>query len=133
MKKSLKPLVLSILIGVSLSTHARAVDFGYCRSGNAREMVEDCTALIESGILTDEELSDAYAYRAGAYEPYFDEKDVSRASLLSDLKMAIALNPKNAFAYYLRGEVTGNISDFQKVIELAPGTELAEYAEMNMR
>ena len=86
------------------------------------QVIDGCTASIQSGKWSGESLSWAYYNRGNAYD---DKGDVDRA--IADYTEAIRLDPKFADAYNNRGlswESKGDLQkalvDFTKFSELAP-------------
>jgi len=98
---------------------------------------DDNTAILEftEAIRLDPNYSDAYAYRARAYN---GKEDYDRA--LADGNTALRLNPNNAIAYYGRGntyyygksDYDRAIADLAQAIRLNPNYALAYYSRGNI-
>lgn len=70
----------------------------YMASGDTSQTIQYCTRAIESGKLTNSELSTTYSNRGGVYET---RGDLELA--IADLNAAVRLNPDNAGAHFSRG------------------------------
>lgn len=100
-----------------------AADWAACKSHDDPDAaITACTALIEAKTLSGKTLSDAYFYRAVAFE--FTNR-YQRA--IDDLDNAIGLNPKNELAFDVRGfafcrlsQCARAIDDFNRAIALNP-------------
>ena len=91
-------------------------------AGPPDEIIAACTALISSGIQTQENLALALVGRAGAR---FDQDDFAGA--VADYDEALRLNPRSAAAYSGRARVYADqsdlaraLSDFDRAIEIDP-------------
>jgi tetratricopeptide (TPR) repeat protein len=97
--------------------------------GNYDEAIKFFTKAIDSGELSQEQLSAVYGLRGLAWS---DKKDYDKA--IADYDKAIAIDPKSADAYYDRGlawyvkkDYDKAIADFTKVIEINPKDAEAYY------
>jgi lipoprotein NlpI len=120
--------LFALLLVMCGATQARqGTDAEPCLSnvgGNPDLTIQNCTAAILSGQLTDAELSTLYEVRGNAYSA---KNDFEHA--IDDLGQAITLLPGNAQAYADRGvdynrsrEYDLAIADLSRAIELAPET-----------
>lgn len=85
------------------------------------QQINSCTALIQSGQETTENLSIAFYNRALAYE---NKEDYERA--IADYSEAIRLNPKDAEAHFYRG-----LARQRKGDKAGGETDLAEAKRIN--
>ena len=99
-------------------------------SADANLRIRACTALIQSGRSSTEDLATAYMDRGNAYQ---DRSEYDRA--IQDYGEAIQLKPQfelaiydRANAYGSKGEYDRAIADYDQVIELAPEGEHAYFA-----
>ncbi len=96
---------------------------------NADVVVAACSAVLQTGLGTPAERSIALANRGSAYN---DRRALDEA--MADANRAIDLDPKNAFAYWVRAHVSRNqrqferaIADFDQYIRLVPKSATAFY------
>lgn len=103
-----------ILLGLTMiATGCRSQEnLSKCRSADADTKIAGCTALIQAGKGTSEDLSTFYNNRGAAYD---DKRDYDHAIL--DYNEAIRLNPSLATAFYGRGEAYDHKGDFDKAIQ----------------
>jgi tetratricopeptide (TPR) repeat protein len=104
-----------------------------CRSVDPDAKITGCTALIQAGKDTTENLSVIYNNRGTAYD---DKGDYDHA--IQDFNEAIHLNPNAESAYYGRGyaykkkgDYDRAIQDFNEAIHLNPNFERAYYDRGN--
>jgi len=124
-----------LLLGAAMAAvgQSRQESLNKCRSVDPDAKIAGCTALIQAGQDTTENLSVIYNNRGTAYD---DKGDYDRA--IQDLNEAIQLNPHAEIAYYGRGyayKKKGNfdraIQDFNEAIHLNPNFERAYYDRGN--
>ena len=96
---------------------------------NADVVVAACSAVLQTGLGTPAERSVALANRGSAHN---DRRALDEA--MADANRAIDLDPKNAFAYWVRAHVYRNqrqfdraITDFDQYIRLVPKNATAFY------
>jgi tetratricopeptide (TPR) repeat protein len=94
-----------------------------CKGDDPERSIPACTALIQSGQLSDSQLAEAYYSRGLAYGT---KNDLDQSIL--DHTQALQLNPKFAEAFYRRanallrkGNYAGAIFDYDEAIRLKPG------------
>ena len=97
---------------------------GQCEGLDAdgAQVIAACTAVIATPLVPTRDYAVAYARRAATYA---GQKDYDRA--LADIEALFRLNPNDAAAYRLRGEIefqkgdeTGALADFDKAVDLEP-------------
>ena len=96
-----------------------------CASSNPDTAISGCTAEIQSGQLSDDDLVVAFEYRGKAYLP---KQDYDRA--IADFTQAIRLKPDDAHAfcdrgaaYDAKGDEDHALADFNEAIRLDPTGE----------
>jgi lipoprotein NlpI len=87
-------------------------DLNKCRSTDPDTKIAGCTALIQAGNATTENLSTFYNNRGAAY---FDKRDFDHA--IQDYDEAIRLNPDLAVSFYGRGDSYDHKGDFDHAIQ----------------
>ena len=104
-----------------------------CRSADPDTRIAGCTAFIQAGQATTENLSVAYNNRGTAYD---SKRDYDRA--IQDFNEALRLSPNYAYAfrdrglaYYAKRDYDHAIQDFNEVIRLAPNYASAYYNRGN--
>lgn len=121
--------LLTTGLGASAALPAQTRDDNWnrCRDNDPDQSIGGCTALIQSGTETIENLSAAFYNRGNAYR-HKDELD--RA--IQDYDRALELNPANAkaldnrgLAYTLKGDYAHAISDFDEALRFNPGNVTA--------
>ncbi len=124
---------LSLGAAMAAMGQSRQENLNKCRSVDPNAKITGCTALIQAGQDTTENLSVIYNNRGTAYD---DEGDYDRA--IQDFNEAIHLNPNAERAYYGRGyaykkkgDYDRAIQDFNEAIHLNPNFERAYYDRGN--
>jgi tetratricopeptide (TPR) repeat protein len=117
------------LFALAVTAFAPAVhadDWEACQNSNTEVKIVGCSAIIDRGTDTNENIAIAYYNRGNSY---FDKDEHDRA--IADYDKAIALDPNHANAYFNRGlaydskgEYDRAIKDYDKAIALNP-----EYAK----
>ena len=117
-------ITLMALLGVSasLSGQTRDENWKHCtdlstyeNDPNPDPQIGACTALIQSGQETDQNLATEYFNRGGAYIQKTNMEDNDRS--IQDLDQALRLNPSNAGAYLFRGLDYMNKKNFDLAIQ----------------
>ena len=117
-------IALMALLGVSacLSGQTRDENWKHCTDYSTYEndlnpdlQIGACTALIQSGQETDQNLASEYFNRGGAYIQKKDMEDNDRS--IQDFDQALRLNPSNAGAYEFRGLDYMNKKNFDLAIQ----------------
>jgi tetratricopeptide (TPR) repeat protein len=123
------------LLGATLAAmgQSKQESLNKCRSADPDVEITGCTALIQAGRGTTENLSVIYNNRGTAYD---DKGDYDRA--IQDFNEAIHLDPNAEIAYYGRGyaykkkgDYDRAIQDFNEAIHLNPNFERAYYDRGN--
>jgi tetratricopeptide (TPR) repeat protein len=124
-----------LLLGEAIAAmgQSRQENLNKCRSVDPDVKITGCTALIQAGQDTTENLSAIYNNRGTAYD---DKGDYDRA--IKDFNEAIHLDPNAERAYYGRGyaykkkgDYDRAIQDFNEAIHLNPNLERAYYDRGN--
>jgi tetratricopeptide (TPR) repeat protein len=124
-----------MLLGAAMAAmgQSRQESLNKCRSVDLDAKITGCTALIQAGQDTTENLSVIYNNRGTAYD---DKGDYDHA--VQDYNQAIHLNPNAEAAYYGRGyaykkkgDFKRAIQDFDEAIQLNPNFERAYYDRGN--
>ena len=94
-----------LIFGLPLgSVHSQLAEkLAECDAGGhtlADRQIEACTAAIQSGVLTEEQLAGAYKRRGRAYLCFLNGYDQA----IRDLSEAIRLDPHDALTFYSRGD-----------------------------
>jgi len=119
-----KPALCCLLLGAAMTVMgcSRLENMNRCASVEPDTRIAACTALIEAGHNTAENLSTFYTNRGTAYNSH---RDYARA--IEDHNEAIRVSPNNATAYYNRGAAYYNkgdydlaIRDYNEAIRLKP-------------
>ncbi|KAA6463006.1 tetratricopeptide repeat protein [Acidobacteria bacterium AB60] len=107
-------LCVCLLFGAALAATgcSSQEDLSKCRSTDPDIKIAGCTALIQTGNVTTQDLSTFYNNRGAAY---FDKHDFDRA--IQDYNEAIRLNPKLATSFYGRGDSYDHKGDFDRAIQ----------------
>ena len=113
---------LVALMAACFPLAARAYDSADCRSSNPDLAISVCTAIIDAGKETKENIAVAHRLRGIAYGKKGDN-DLA----IKDFDKLIAFYPKNANSYFNRAlayEQSGNTkmaeADYRKVLSLRP-------------
>jgi tetratricopeptide (TPR) repeat protein len=104
---------------------AHADDVRTClEAERGQAAIDACTRLIESGNLNADDLHEAYSKRGTAYTVAGSQY----ARAVQDFDQAIRLKPDDAFAYYTRGMIEGEMgnkaaqnADLAKARSIDPG------------
>ena len=124
-----------LLLGAAMAAigQSRQESLNKCRSLDPDAKIIGCTALIQAGQDTTENLSVIYNNRGTAYD---DKGDYDRA--IQDFNEAVRLDPNAESAYYGRGyaykkkgDYDRAIQDFNEAIHLNPNFERAYYDRGN--
>ena len=122
MKHLIRIFGLFAVMAASFPEAARAYDSADCRSSNPDLAISVCSAIIDAGNETKENIAVAYRLRAVAYVKKGDN-DLA----INDYDKLIALYPKNANSYFKRAfayEISGNTkmarADYRKVLSFRP-------------
>ncbi len=124
-----------LLLGAAMAAmgQSRQDDLNKCQSVDPDTRIAGCTALIQAGQDTTENLSVIYNNRGTAYER---KREYDRA--IQDYNEAIRLSPNYAYTYRNRGLAYNNkgdydraIQDFNDVIRLNPTYASAYYCRGN--
>jgi tetratricopeptide (TPR) repeat protein len=124
-----------LLLGAAMAAMGqnRQESLNKCQSVDPDAKITGCTALIQAGQNTTENLSVIYNNRGTAYD---DKGDYDHA--IQDFNEAIHLNPNAESAYYGRGyaykkkgDYDRAIQDFNEAIHLNPNFERAYYDRGN--
>ena len=120
---------LFILAVALFAPAVRANDWDACKNSNPKVSIFGCSAIVDAGTDTKENIDTAYYKRGNAYS---HKGEYDRA--IEDFGKAIALNPKYAKAYinrgnayYHKGEYDRATKDYDKAIALDPKYALAYY------
>lgn len=108
---------LAVMALLSLTgAPAHADDVGTClEPERGQPAIDACTRLIESGSLSADDLHETYTKRGQAYvanglhENGYDLGQYTRA--IQDFDEAIRLKPDDAFAFYTRGMIEGEMGN----------------------
>src|SRR6266478_6639873 len=90
--------LLAVSVGGAAHAQTRVENLMRCNDDNPDLRIGGCTAIIQAGRETTENLAVAFSTRGSAYNA---KGDNDRA--IQDTDQAIRLNPNNATAYYNRG------------------------------
>jgi lipoprotein NlpI len=121
-----------LLLGTASAAmgQSRQESLNKCRSVHPDVKITGCTALIQAGQDTKENLSVIYNNRGAAYD---DKRDYDHA--IQDYNEAIRLNPKLVSAYSNRGfiyfsqfNLAATIEDYEHVIFVSPSSKTAVLA-----
>ncbi len=122
MKRLIRIFGLVALMTACFPPAARAYDSADCLSPNPDLAISVCSAIIDAGTETKENIAVAYRLRGIAYG-----KKGNDGLAIKDFDKLIALYPKNANAYFRRAlayEHSGNAkkagADYRKVLSLNP-------------
>jgi tetratricopeptide (TPR) repeat protein len=128
-------LCTSLFLGAAMAAmgQSRQESLNKCRSVDPDAKITGCTAFIQAGQDTTQNLSVIYNNRGTAYD---DKGDYDRA--IRDFNETIHLNPNAEIAYYGRGyaykkkgDYDRAIQDFNEAIHLNPNFERAYYDRGN--
>jgi tetratricopeptide (TPR) repeat protein len=102
------------LLGAAMAAlgQSRQENLNKCRSADPATRITGCTALIQAGQETQENLSTAYEIRGVAYD---DKGDYDHA--IPDLNESIRLNPRVAASFYSRGIAYNHKYEFDRAIQ----------------
>src|SRR5271156_5738244 len=123
------------MLGAAMAAmgQSRQENLNKCKSPDPDTRIAGCTALIQAGQDTTENLSVIYNNRGSAY---VDKGDYDRA--IQDFNETIHLDPNNERAYYGRGSAYKKkgdydraIQDFSQAIHLNPNFARAYYDRGN--
>ena len=127
MKHPIRIFGLVALLAACFPQAAKAYDSADCRSSNPDLAITVCSAIIDGGKETKENIAVAYRLRGIAYGK---KGDFERA--IKDFDMLVALYPKNANSYFRRAfahEQSGNTklaaADYRKVLSIRPSDQEA--------
>jgi Tfp pilus assembly protein PilF len=128
MKKTIAALLMTALIcALPDAAKAQTLDQQRCADRNPDVSISGCTAVIQSGQQSPENLGVAFRDRGLAY---YRKGQYDRA--IQDCDDAIRLNPNDAWAFLMRGvdyAVTRHhdraIQDFGRAIQIKPDNEIA--------
>jgi tetratricopeptide (TPR) repeat protein len=116
------PFVLLHIAGLSGAATAQTLDQQRCSTPDPDLRISGCTAMIQSGHETPQNLAVAFSHRGLAYGR---KRQYDRA--IQDFDQAIRLNPNNAIAFSNRGAAYASkgqydraIQDFDQAIRLNP-------------
>jgi Tfp pilus assembly protein PilF len=122
MKHLIRIFGLFALLATCFPQAVKAFDSADCRSSNPDLAITVCSAIIDAGNETKENIAVAYRLRAVAYG-----KKGYDSLAIGDYDKLIALYPKNANSYFKRAfayEKSGNPklagADYRKVLSLRP-------------
>jgi tetratricopeptide (TPR) repeat protein len=122
MKHLIRIFGLVALMAACFPPAARAYDSADCRSSIPDLAISVCSAIIDAGTETKENIAVAYRLRGVAYGKKGDD-DLA----IKDFDTLISLYPKNANSYFTRAlayEHSGNAknaeADYRKVLSLRP-------------
>ena len=127
MKHLIRIFGLVALLAACFPQAAKAYDSADCRSSNPDLAITVCSAIIDAGKETKENIAVAYRLRAIAYGK---KGDFERA--IKDFDKLVDLYPKNANSYFRRAfahEQSGNTklaaADYRKVLSIRPSDQEA--------
>jgi tetratricopeptide (TPR) repeat protein len=134
---SIYPIVLTaamVLTGPAAAQRSRDYDWCFSRGKpSIEQMMQGCTAVIQSKRETEKNRSIAYNHRGGAYQA---KGDLDRA--IADYSEATRLDAKNAGSYYNRGnayqekgDLDRAIADYGEAIRLDPKNAGSYYSRGN--
>jgi tetratricopeptide (TPR) repeat protein len=122
MKHLIRILGLVALMAACFPLAARADNRDDCNNSNPDLAISGCSAIIDAGTETKENIAVAYRLRGIAYGKKGDDERAIR-----DFDRIIVLYPKNANSYFKRAlayEQSGNTklaaADYRKVLSLRP-------------
>ena len=135
MKRFVRIFGFFALMAACFPAVARAYDSADCRSPNPDLAISVCSAIIDAGTETKENIAVAHRLRGIAYRK---KGDADRA--IKDFDKIIAFYPKNANSYFNRAlayEQAGNTklaaADYRKVLSLRPDDQDALQALDRLR
>jgi lipoprotein NlpI len=132
----LRGIALTVLLGACamLPGQTREEDAKHCMDSNPDVSIGGCTALIQSGQLTNYNLANAFNNRGLSYHV---KGEYDRA--IQDYDQAIRLNPGYAYAFFNRGiaykdkgEYDRAIQDYDQAIKLDPVLAIAFFSRGNV-
>jgi len=125
MKHLVRIFCLFALVAACLPPPASADDRGDCWDSNPDLAISGCSAIIDAGKETKENIAVAHRLRGIAYGKKGDD-----GLAIEDFDKLIAFYPKNANSYFNRAlayEQSGNtkkaVADYRKVLSLIPGDQ----------
>lgn len=128
--RSILPFVLMQIAGLSGTASAQTPDAQRCFSHDPDVTIAGCTAMLQSGLETQEHIARAFSNRGGAY---VRKRQYDLA--IQDLDQAIQRDPNYALAFHTRGtayalkeQYDRAIRDFNQAIRLDPNFAASFYA-----
>lgn len=93
------------------------VDMSPCTNGDFNAVIQNCSRLIASGSLKDEDIATAYWNRGRAYHNNAARQGASYQEALSDYDRAISLSPRRAEFHVDRGRAFTDSKNYERALQ----------------